>query len=255
MHPLLHFDLHGDGPEHVLVLHDWNGDSTNYDPMRTYLDASRFTYAFVDLRGYGGSRQLRGAYDVGEISADCRNVADALGWERFHVIGHSMTGMATQRIALDAPGRVRSAVAICPISAAGSKLDSATREFFASTTHDDGRFIALLRYMSGGLSARWEAVKLRQCRERVDPACRDGYLRMLVSTDFAAEVRGLPTPWLVVIGQHDQGLGRETMQDTFLAWHPRARLVELAGVGHYPMQECPPRLATVIEEFFRGLSE
>src|ERR1700757_1697928 len=45
--------LLGQGSEHVVVLHDWNGDHTNYDSILDYLDGASFTYAFVDLRGYG----------------------------------------------------------------------------------------------------------------------------------------------------------------------------------------------------------
>ena len=110
--------LHGTGSEHVLVLHDWNGDHTNYDPMLEYLDRATFTYAFADLRGYGKSQHLLGEYTVQEISRDCLRLADTLGWQRFHVLGHSMTGMAVQRIAADAPARIKSAIAVCPMSAA-----------------------------------------------------------------------------------------------------------------------------------------
>ena len=109
----------GNGPEHVLVMHDWNGDHTTYDATAAYLDGSAFTYAFVDLRGYGKSRDISGDYTVAEVAADCLAVVDELGWQRFHVMGHSMTGMATQRIALDAGSRVKSAIAVCPVSAAG----------------------------------------------------------------------------------------------------------------------------------------
>ena len=101
---------HGCGPEGVLVLHDWNGDHTNYDAMLAYLDTSTFSYAFADLRGFGRSRDVAGQYTLTEILRDCLNVADALGWRRFHIIGHSMTGIATQRIARGARERLKCAV-------------------------------------------------------------------------------------------------------------------------------------------------
>jgi hypothetical protein len=82
-----------------MVMHDWNGDHTTYDPMIPYLDGAAFTYAFVDLRGYGRSWEVSGEYTCAEIARDCLEIADELGWQRLHVIGHSMTGMATQRIA------------------------------------------------------------------------------------------------------------------------------------------------------------
>ena len=110
----IRYALHGSGPQRVLVMHDWNGDHTNYDPILPYLNCTEFSYAFVDLRGYGASRDVPGRYTVGEIASDCMAVADELGWRRFHIVGHSMTGMAAQRIAADAPSRVKSAIAVCP---------------------------------------------------------------------------------------------------------------------------------------------
>lgn len=245
------YTLHGTGREGVVVMHDWHADHTNYDPVLPYLDGSTFTYAFVDLRGYGRSKDIAGRYTVDEIARDCIGVADSLGWERFHVLGHSMTGMATQRIAADAPSRVKSAIAVCPVSAAGNPIDDATFGFFDSTTTDDDRFRALLRYMSGGLSEQWERAKLRQSRASVNSACRAGYLTMFARTSFVDDVQGLPTPFLVVIGDHDRGLDRDAMNKTFLAWHRGAELVEVPNCGHYPMQECPPYFATVIETFLR----
>jgi len=242
----------GSGPEHVLVMHDWNGDHTNYDPVIPYLDGETFTYAFVDLRGYGKSKDIAGKYTVAEVAADCLAVVDELGWPRFHVIGHSMTGMATQRIALDLGSRVASAIAVCPVSAAGMPMDDATWDFFSGATQDDDAFRGLMKIVTRDLSDQWAAAKLRQNRTTTAPTCRIGYLTMFARTNFADEVRGLATPFLVVVGEHDaEGLNAAAMQKTFLEWHPNAELVQMQGCGHYPMQECPPRFAAVIEDFLR----
>ena len=246
------YTQHGSGPERVLVMHDWNGDHTTYDPTIPYLDGSAFTYAFVDLRGYGKSREMTGEYTVTEVARDCLEVVDELGWQRFHVIGHSMTGMATQRIALDAPSRVKSAIAVCAVSAAGMPMDDETWGFFSSTTENDDAFRELIKVVTGELSDQWGDAKLRQNRETTAPECRLGYLTMFSKTNFADEVRGLETPYLVVIGENDtEGLDEAGMKDTFLAWHPNAELVLIPNCGHYPMQETPPFFATVIESFLR----
>lgn len=243
--------LHGSGPEPVLVLHDWNGDHGNYDPVLPYLDGAAFTYAFADLRGYGRSRHLAGTCTLAEIAADCLRLADRLGWERFHILGHSMTGMATQRLALDAPARIKSAVAVCPMSAAGSPAPAEALAFFAATAHDDEAFRRLIRFVSGELSQGWAEAKLRQSRAAVAPACRAGYLAMFSKTRFAEDVRGLATPFLVIVGDHDPGIDAAAMRETFLAWHPNAELLVIPNCGHYPMQECPPYFATVVERFLR----
>ena len=249
--PTLHYRLYGNGPEHVVVMHDWNGDHSSYLPALCYLDDAAFTYAFVDLRGYGGSRDIAGEYSVREIADDCLGVADAAGWQRFHLIGHSMTGMAAQRLAVDAPERIKSAIAVCPMSAAGSNLDEQTFAFFASTTEDEAAFCRLIKFVTGGLSDQWARAKRQQFVATVAPACRLGYLNMFSRTDFADEVRGNSTPFLVLVGDKDPGLDATAMQATFMSWHTRAEMHVLNNCGHYPMQECPPYFAGVIEAFLR----
>ena len=244
---------HGSGPERVLVMHDWAGDRTTYDPTMPYLDGSAFTYAFVDLRGYGKSRDTAGEYTVTEVAKDCLEVADELGWQNFHVMGHSMTGMATQRIALDAPSRVKSAIAVCAVSAAGMPMDDETWGFFSSTTENDDAFHQLMTDVTGGaLTDRWADEKTRRNREATAPECRMGYLTMFSKTNFADEVQGLETPYLVVVGENDfEGLNEAAMKQSFLSMHPNAELVTIPNCGHYPMQECPPFFAAVIENFLR----
>ncbi|MEW6339212.1 MAG: alpha/beta hydrolase [Paraburkholderia sp.] len=243
---------YGNGPIRVLVMHDWLGDHSSYDGVMPWLDSLAFTYVFVDLRGYGQSIELAGEFTIEEIAADCLLLADQLGWTRFHIVGHSMTGMITQRIAADAPSRISSAIAVCPVSAAGNRLSPEARAFFASTIEDDDALRRLFRFVTGGrLSDGWADRKVRQNRDTVAPGCRERYLEMLVTANFVDDVRGLETPYLVIVGDKDPGIDSEAMERTFLAWHPNAELHVIPNCGHYPMQECPPYFATVIESFLK----
>ena len=70
--------------------------------------------------------------DDARFHPGCLDHAQAMAGDRFHVVGHSMTGMATQRIALDATARVKSAIAVCAVSAAGFPMDDETWGFFSS---------------------------------------------------------------------------------------------------------------------------
>jgi pimeloyl-ACP methyl ester carboxylesterase len=242
---------YGNGPVRVLVMHDWIGDHSSYDAVMPWLDGHAFTYVFVDLRGYGQSIDLKGEFTVEEIAADCLMLADRLGWPQFHIVGHSMTGMITQRVAADAPSRIISAIAVCPVSAAGNRLSPEAMAFFASTIEDDGALRRLLGFVCAGLSDAWAESKVRQNRATVSAACRRPYLDMLVTADFVDDVRGLETPYLVVVGDRDPGLDAAAMQRTFLAWHPNAELHVIPNCGHYPMQECPPYFAALIEDFLK----
>src|SRR5689334_10394775 len=98
---LLAFRSWGHGARHIMVLHDWTSSSRSYRRLMPFLDGEKSTFVFPDLRGYGSSADLEGCYTLQEISADCTRLADHLGWNRFAIVGHSMTGAAAQRIAVD----------------------------------------------------------------------------------------------------------------------------------------------------------
>src|SRR5205085_8441010 len=101
------------------------------------LDVTRFTYAFVDIRGYGNSRSEAGDYTMAEIAADTIALADRLGWSEFHVVGHSMGGKAAQKVAMDAGTRVKSVVGITPVPAYAMPLDDAGFGFFSAACEKD----------------------------------------------------------------------------------------------------------------------
>lgn len=245
------YELCGEGPEPVVVLHDWQGDHRNYDLVRPFLDRGAFRYAFADLRGYGRSRELAGEYSAREAAGDVLALAAGLGWERFHLVGHSMTGMVVQRLAIDAPARVKSVVAANPVPACGLQMPAADRGFFAATVTDDGAFAQLLAAISHpDLSPAWTAYKLEICRSSADAGTRMQYLEMFDRTDFAAEAQGLETPMLVLLGEHDhESLSEANMRGTFGKYYPKAEILVCRAAGHYPMQERPPYFAAVIERF------
>src|SRR4051812_49705065 len=105
----------GDGPQHVLALHGWFGSAQGWGALPDLIDPDRFTYAFLDYRGYGERRDVAGEHTIAEIAGDALALADELGWERFAVVGHSMGGIAAQRVLADAPERVERLVGISPV--------------------------------------------------------------------------------------------------------------------------------------------
>ena len=80
----------GSGDHHVLAVHGWFGSARGWGSLPDFLDGSAYTYVFMDLRGYGDRKEVRGEHTTEEAAADALAVADELGWDRFSVIGHSM---------------------------------------------------------------------------------------------------------------------------------------------------------------------
>lgn len=241
----------GSGAEKVLVLHHWMGDLTSYDFMLPYLNTERFTYVFADLRGYGGSKEMRGAYTVEEASSDAIQLINYLGWNQFHLVGHSMSGMIVQKIAVDNPTRVKSIVAITPVPACGSPVPQEMMDFFcsAASNNDQAAQECVNILTSNRYTPAFAKKMVQDNRQASTSEARLGYMHMFMHTDFSESVKGLKTPILVLIGEHDFEGSEAFMQNTFMQWYPNAQLEWCKASGHYPMIEVPVALVTTIEKF------
>lgn len=105
------YDVAGDGPP-VLLLHGFPETQAMWGPVATVL-AERFTVVTADLRGYGASSKPEALADVSNYSframgGDMLALMSALGFERFHLVGHDRGARVAYRMALDAPERVAS---------------------------------------------------------------------------------------------------------------------------------------------------
>jgi pimeloyl-ACP methyl ester carboxylesterase len=241
----------GSGKEKVLVMHNWMGDSTSYDPMLPYLNTDDNTYVFVDLRGYGRSKEMQGTYSLEEASTDAIKLIDSLAWNKFHLVGHSMSGMIVQKIALDNPFRVKSIVAITPVPACGSPAPKEMMGFFesAALNNDEAAMQCINTLTSNRYTKTFAKNMIRDLRQRSKSEARLGYLNMFSHTDFSELVKGLLTPILVLFGEFDFEGSEECMRDTFLKWYPNAQLECCKASGHYPMIETPVALVAALEKF------
>jgi haloacetate dehalogenase len=101
----------GEGPP-VLLLHGFPQTKAMWAKVAPRL-AERFTVVCADLRGYGDSDKPhclpdRSNYAFRAMAADQVALMKALGFDRFHLVGHDRGGRTAHRMALDHPGAVRS---------------------------------------------------------------------------------------------------------------------------------------------------
>lgn len=242
----------GRGERKVLVLHGWFGDYTVFEPTFNSIDMDQFTFAFMDNRGYGKSRNLAGDHTMKEIAADAIALVDELGWQKFYLVGHSMGAMAMQRIMLDIddPSRIRGAIAVTPVPASGVPLDEESAALFEGAISSEDNRRAILDFTTGNRnSAQWLNYMVDHCRESTTQDAYADYLAAWTKTNFVDEIKGNKTPMLVCIGEFDPAFTTEVMEQTYLSWLPESNLKVISNAGHYPMQEAPVQMATAMQEF------
>lgn len=98
----------GAGQSPLLLVHGFTGAKEDFTPWLDRLAASGWHAVAPDLRGHGASSkpEQETAYSFETMADDVLGLADALGWDRFVLLGHSMGGMVAQVLACKAPSRL-----------------------------------------------------------------------------------------------------------------------------------------------------
>ncbi|MGV9453941.1 alpha/beta fold hydrolase [Streptomyces sp. NPDC003635] len=243
-------ELHGAGAHKVFAVHGWFADRSAYASVLPDLDVTSFTYALVDLRGYGEAKDAVGAYSTAEAAQDLLELADRLGWERFSVVGHSMGGTVAQRLLALAPGRLRRIVGVSPVPASGLPLPAEQWELFADAAHMAENRRAIIDFTTGGVRpAAWLNRMVSRSLAVSDPKAFRSWLDSWAGEDFHAEVAGARVPALAVTGRLDPALSAALLRETWRRWYPYGEVRELTSAGHYAMDETPLELIQMVEAF------
>ncbi|WP_028208792.1 alpha/beta fold hydrolase [Paraburkholderia nodosa] len=242
----------GHGPRKVLAMSGWFGSADDWGGLIPALDTEAFTYVFFDYRGYGRSRDRVGAFTFEEAAQDVLALADHLGWDKFSLIGHSMGGVAIQRVMLAAPERIERMAGVCAVPACGSRMDETRLAAFRATVDDVERRAAIIAFSTGNrLAPRWSAHMAHESQRLSRAEAFAGFLPDWAANDFSAQVMGNATPVKLFIGEHDPTITADLMSRTWLAWYANATLETVANAGHYPMYEVPVALATALENWLK----
>lgn len=230
---------------------------------RPQIDALRARHAIVspDNRGIGGSTFSGSALTVEDMAADVLAVADAEGFDRFHLAGHSMGGLIAQAVALRAPERVLSLALLCTflhgrdaarltpdIIWTGLRTRIGTRAMrrraFLRLVMPDAYLATAPPTLAADLAALFGHDLADQ------PPIVMKQLRAASKYDASqrlAALSGMPT--LVVAATHDRialpAFGRELAKSI-----PGARYEEIPDAGHGCTIQCADRINALLADHF-----
>ena len=278
--------VHDVGPKDAPALVFLHGFPESWRTWRHQYGALSDRYRCIapDQRGYGGSSKPAevDAYAPQVLAADVFALADALGIDRFTVIGHDWGGVVAWIVATVGQfnGRVTSAViANAPhpalfqqriLADPGQRAASQYIRLFRDTAYDaqtrrDGLGPLLRQAFPGGnafaglepdelafLMGRWQdgdAARAMLNWYRASPVVVPALDEPNASP--AESAPGLPPlalPTLVLWGEDDSALPPGNL-DGLAAVAPGARIERLPGVGHFSPWQAPDAVTAALSAF------
>ncbi len=141
----------------LLALHGWLDNAASFAPLAPWLDD--FDLVAPDLPGHGASAHLPAAAEYTLIAAAraALAVADALGWQRFHLLGHSLGGATASFVAAATPQRVDKLLlieALGSLSESEERVGARLREAFAGMAAIDGKQLRVFSDIATAIKAR-----------------------------------------------------------------------------------------------------
>jgi pimeloyl-ACP methyl ester carboxylesterase len=284
----LRFPVVASGPPEgrtVLFLHGFPQTSRSWHRQMDAMAEAGHRGVAYDQRGYSsGARPPRVEdYRMEELVADVVAVADALGMERFDLVGHDWGAMVAWVTAARHPERLRTLTAVSvphPMAFAAAfggatpghpgapgdpgagdddqRQRSAYIEVFRAEGGGAERALIGADGSGDGLRAMFDASGLPSSSEEattfvaamLEPGAMTAALNWYRATDPGAlgDVGAITVPTLYVWSDNDIALGRRAAEDTVNWVSAPYRLEVLSGVSHWIPETAPDALNAVLLE-------
>lgn len=229
----------------LVLVHGFTGGRIDFADVIDDLAADRRVVAW-DHRGHADSTNTGdpATYTFEQLTNDAAGLLDALGLERFHLLGHSMGGIVAQRYALAHPERVRSLVLMDTAGEAMTGVPASMLDATVATGRAEGMaaVAATMRRLAaqmGGPVPVDEVTldRLEQKLTQMDVEAFAALGRQLGDFPSMLDRLGaeLAVPVTVIVGEHDTGL--RPAADALHAAIPGSELVVIPAAAHSPQVE------------------
>lgn len=251
----------GRSGEPVVLLHGFPETSHMWIELMEALEGAGYRALAPDQRGYSpGARPPDPAdYVLPELAADVLSLADAAGFERFHLVGHDWGAAAGWGVVAHAPQRIASwsALSVPHLVAFRDRIlndpDQQERSSYMNLFAQVGAAEeALSQNDFAPLRAIWSESPPEQVDDYLSVLQQPGALTaalnwyragsLISPTLPALELGPVAIPTLFLWGNRDRAIGRAAAEDGAGHMAGPYSFVEL-DAGHWLVQEALPRVS------------
>ena len=260
----------GESGEPVILLHGFPETSHMYIPLMERLATEGYRCLAPDQRGYSPGARPDGVanYRYLKLAEDIRGFADAMGAERFHLVGHDWGAGAGWAYVCAMPERVISwtALSVPHVAAFGAAIredaDQAQRSQYIQLFVQEGAAEAAMMANDWAvLKGVWSESSEEEKAEYLSVFTQPGALTAALNWYRASngldpannEVQfgDVSVPTVLVWGNKDQAIGRKGCVDAEQYMKGPYKFVEL-DAGHWLVQEKPEEVATAVLAHLRA---
>lgn len=264
----LAFDALAAGPASgtpVLMLHGFPQTSAGYRPQLEALGEAGYRVVAPNQRGYSSEARPDGVaeYTLDKLGADVAAMADALGFGKFHLVGHDWGAMVAWYVGVHYRERI---LTLNPISVPHPDAFSQVLRDSRSDQRERSGYMTFLRSEgSEETLVENDGAMLRNIYSGIDRATQDEYIAVLGSKeamraalnwyrafDFAgaSPLGAVDVPTMFIWSDQDHALGPDGAKLTAQFVSGPYRFEVLQGIDHWIPDKAPERLSALLLDAF-----
>ena len=236
----------------VVLVHGWTGSKEDFNLIGPLLADAGYRVLTFDNRGQHESAHSKreDAYQIHSLARDVIDIAHHYGFEKPHLLGHSMGGLVAQRATLDAPNYWSSLTLFCTGPHYSLKKTELETLIHLMKTMTMAEFWISYKEEMDKLSPRIELFKKRW--HASDPRSLTDTSRLLLDTQSVIdELLATKIPAHVIYGENDDAWPL-AMQDQMAKDLSAPRTI-IKDAGHCPNEDQPEETVKVLTNFWSGL--
>ena len=250
----------------IVFIHGLMAFSANWRKIANRLE-DEFQCLIYDQRGHGRSFKPESGYSPEVFAEDLNKITDELGWDHFHLVGHSMGGRNAMVFAHLYPEKIRSLT----IEDIGPDADSKSymyyenmlnsvptpfqtkqqvKDFFSQTfakvfvPKESPSILSL--FLQSNIEEKPDGLfDWKFSKQAVIAIVQDGHKQ-----DRWLEINSFKMPVLLIRGENSHVLKQETFEK-MIHVNPNIKGVQIAGAGHWVHYEKHEEFTTVLKDFIK----